>query len=167
MALITPDTPSSAERVDELLQYMRMHSGLEFLEAVLRGDLPEPSIGRVLGLEPVDFSPGHAVWAATPDERHMSLIGSVHGGYTALVLDSALGCAVHTMLPAGVAYATLELSVNYIRPITPVTGRVLCEANAIHVGRTTATADGRLTRESDGKLLAHAKTTIAVLGEAA
>ena len=163
--LLTPDAPSASpsDDVAELLEYLRAHSGLEFLEAVRRGDLPEPPIGRLLGIEPVEFAPGRAVWAAEPDEQHMSLIGMVHGGYTALLLDSALGCAVHTQLPAGTGYATLELSVNYIRPITPATGRVLCVADAIHVGRTTATAEARLTRESDGKLLAHAKTTIAIL----
>ena len=96
----------------------------------------------------------------------MSLIGSVHGGYSALLLDSALGTAIHTRLPAGATYATLELSVNYVRPVTPSTGRVIAEATTIHVGRTTATADARLTRESDGKLLAHAKTTVSVMRDA-
>ena len=162
-ALALAPAPSTSDDIAELHAYLRSHSGLEFLEAVRRGDLPEPPIGKLLGIEPVEFAPGRAVWAAEPDEQHMSLIGSVHGGYAALLLDSALGTAVHTQLPAGTGYATLELSVNYVRPITPATGRILAEANAIHVGRTTATADARLKRESDGKLLAHAKTTIAIL----
>lgn len=163
-----PLTPTPASDAAELLGYLRSHSGLEFLQAVHTGELPPPPIGELLGgIEPVEFGLGRAVWAATPDERHVSLIGTVHGGYSALLLDSALGTAVHTQLPAGAGYATLELSVNYIRPITPATGRVIAEATAIHVGRTTATAEARLTRESDGKLLAHAKTTIAVLRDAA
>jgi uncharacterized protein (TIGR00369 family) len=167
MSTVTALPLRPQDAADELLAYLRSHSGLEFLQAVHAGELPPPPIGRLLKIEPVEFSPGRAVWAATPDERHVSLIGTVHGGFTALLLDSALGTAVHTLLPAGSGYATLELSVNYIRPILPSTGRVIAEANAIHVGRTAATADARLTRESDGKLLAHAKTTVAVLRESA
>jgi uncharacterized protein (TIGR00369 family) len=161
-----PLTPTPAGDAEQLLDYLRSHSGLEFLQAVQSGELPPPPIGELLGgIEAVEFAPGRAVWAATPDERHVSLIGTVHGGYSALLLDSALGTAVHTRLPAGTGYATLELSVNYIRPVLPSTGRVICEATAIHVGRTMATAEARLTRERDGKLLAHAKTTITVLRE--
>jgi uncharacterized protein (TIGR00369 family) len=172
MSTVTPlsEIPRATQpsvAIPELLEYLRSHSGLEFLQAVADGELPPPPIGRLLEIEPVEFAPGRAVWAATPDERHVSLIGTVHGGYSALLLDSALGCAVHTRLPAGTGYATLELSVNYIRPIVPSTGRIICEADAIHVGRTTATAEARLTRERDGKLLAHAKTTIAVMREPA
>ena len=87
----------------------------------------------------------------------------VHGGLALTLLDSVMGCAVHTTLPAGVGYGTLELSVNLVRGITPATGPVLCEGTVIHAGRRTATAEARLTAEDGGALLAHAKTTCLIL----
>ena len=142
---------------------MKQLSGLEFLEAIGRGDLPPAPMATLLGIEPVEVSPGRAVFGGVPTEEFYNPIGTVHGGYAATILDSAMGCAVHTTLPAGVGYTTLELSVNLVRGITPATGPVLCEGTVLHAGRRTATADARLTDEASGKLLAHAKTTCLVL----
>jgi uncharacterized protein (TIGR00369 family) len=115
-----------------------------------------------MGFELVEVAPGRAVFAGTPTAAVYNPIGSVHGGFAATLLDSAMGCSVQTELPAGVGYATLELSVNLVRGITAETGRVLCEGRTIHVGRRAATAEARLTQESTGKLLAHGTTTCLV-----
>lgn len=133
-------------------------SGLEFLEAISRGELPRPPIAATLGFEASEFADGEATFFLTPAEFHYNPIGSVHGGVTATLLDSALGCAVQTRLPAGTAYTTLELKVNYIRAITATTGRLRCHARVIHVGGRIATADAQVT-DADGRLYAHATTT--------
>jgi uncharacterized protein (TIGR00369 family) len=99
------------------------------------------------------------VFAVTPEEFHYNPIGVVHGGLAATLLDSAMGCAVHSTLPAGTGYTTLEVKVNFARAITRATGRVLCEGTLIHAGRTVATAEGRVFAEDTGKLLAHGTTT--------
>ncbi|MBC8075392.1 MAG: PaaI family thioesterase, partial [Chloroflexales bacterium] len=100
--------------------------------------------------------------AATPAEYHYNPIGSVHGGVAATLCDSAMACAIHTTLPAGVGYTTLELKVNFVRPITVQTGRVTCEGTLIHMGGRVATAEARLT-DASGALYAHATTTCLVL----
>ena len=105
---------------------------------------------------------GRAVFAAVPDEYHYNPIGAVHGGLAATLLDSAMGCAVQTTLPAGTGYTTLELKVNYVRAITLETGRIVCEASVVHRGGTVATAEGRIVAERTGKLLAHGTTTCLV-----
>jgi len=104
------------------------------------------------------------VFAVTPQEFHYNPIGVVHGGLAATLLDSAMGCAVHSTLPAGVGYTTLEFKVNFARAITGDTGRVVCEGNLIHRGRTVATAEGRVIAEDTGKLLAHGTTTCLLFG---
>ncbi len=91
-------------------------SGLEFLQAMLNGDLPAPRIGETLGFHPVEFGQGRAVFEGLPDERHYNPIGGVHGGYAATLLDSCMGCAVHTLLDAGVGYTTIEFKVAFLRP---------------------------------------------------
>jgi uncharacterized protein (TIGR00369 family) len=106
---------------------------------------------------------GRALFVGEPGEEHYNPIGVVHGGYASTILDSALGCSVHTTLPAGIGYSTLELAVNLVRGITPATGPVLAEATVVHAGRRTATAEARLTAEDGGALLAHAKTTCLIL----
>jgi uncharacterized protein (TIGR00369 family) len=103
------------------------------------------------------------VFAAVPGPEHYNPIGSVHGGLAATLLDSAMGCAVHSTLPAGVGYTTLELKVNFTRPITSETGRILCEGTVVHRGGRVATAEGRVFAEADGKLLAHGTTTCLIL----
>ena len=138
-------------------------SGLEYLQAIAAGELPPPPIAALMDMGPVEVEEGRAVFAAEPAEFHYNPIGVVHGGLAATLLDSAMGCAVQTTLPAGEAYTTLEVKVNYVRPMTRETGRVLAEATVVHRGARTATAEGRLVSEADGKLLAHATTTCLIL----
>jgi uncharacterized protein (TIGR00369 family) len=138
-------------------------SGLDALNAIMAGELPPPPIALLLGMEPVEVSDGRAVFAAEPSERHYNPIGFVHGGLAATLLDSAMGCAVQTTLPAGVAYTTLELKVNFTRPVTRDTGRVVCRAEVVHRGGRVATAEGRVVAEETGKLLAHGTTTCLIL----
>jgi uncharacterized protein (TIGR00369 family) len=138
-------------------------SGLEYLRALLAGHLPRPPISELMGFDLVEVDEGYALFRGVPGEQHLNPIGSVHGGFAATLLDSALGCAVHTTLPAGVAYSTLELSVNLVRGITPATGPVLAEGRIVHDGRRTATAEAKLHAEDGGALLAHATTTCLIL----
>ena len=133
-------------------------SGLEYLQKIIAGELPRPPISSLMNFGLTELSEGRAVFTVEPAEYHYNPIGVVHDGLAATLLDSAMGCAVHSMLPAGVGYTTLEIKVNYIRPITAETGGVRCEAKVIYVGGRTATAEGRVLDES-GKLYAHATTT--------
>ncbi len=134
-------------------------SGLEYLEAIGDGRLPKPPIAELLGFDGIEVAEGRAVFAGVPEEYHYNPIGLVHGGLAMTLLDSAMGCAVQTTLPAGAGYTTLEVKVNFVRPITRDTGRVRCEAEVVHRGRTVATAEGRVVAERTGKLLAHGTTT--------
>jgi uncharacterized protein (TIGR00369 family) len=140
---------------------LRRMSGLEFLTAILAGTLPAPPICRTLDFRLVEADKGRAVFVGNPARDFYNPIGSVHGGYASTLLDSCMGCAVHSMIDAGRGYATLELKVNLVRAITEKTGAVRAEGRIIHAGRTTATAEGRLT-DAAGKLLAHGTTTCAV-----
>lgn len=138
-------------------------TGLEFLRAIASGELPGAPIADLLGFAPVEAEEGRVVFAAVPDQSHYNPIGSVHGGLAATLLDSAMGCAVHSTLPAGMGYTTLELKVNFTRPITTETGRILCEGTVVHRGGRVATAEGRVLAEADGTLLAHGTTTCLIL----
>jgi uncharacterized protein (TIGR00369 family) len=133
-------------------------SGLEYLRKFVAGELPPPPIGALMKFGLVELGEGRAVFAVEPAEYHYNPIGVVHGGLAATLLDSAMGCAIHSMLPAGAGYTTLEIKVNYIRAMTADTGRVRCEGKLIHLGGRTATAEGRIVDE-DGKLHAHGTTT--------
>jgi uncharacterized protein (TIGR00369 family) len=133
-------------------------SGLEYLRKIVAGELPPPPIGVLMNFNITELSEGRAVFTVEPAEYHYNPIGVVHGGVAATLLDSAMGCAVHSTLPAGGSYTTLEIKVNYIRPMTAETGRVRCDAKVIHVGGRTATAAGRIEDER-GKLYAHGTTT--------
>jgi uncharacterized protein (TIGR00369 family) len=136
-------------------------SGLDYLNAIARGDLPHAPIADTLGFDGAEFDEGTATFWVTPQEWHYNPIGTVHGGLAATLFDSALGCAVHTVLPAGTGYTTVELKVNYLRPLTKDTGRVRCEAHAIHVGGRIATAEAKLV-DGAGRLYGHATTTCMV-----
>jgi len=137
-------------------------SGLEALRALEDGRIADPPIALLLGFELVEFDDGRAVFAVEPGEHHYNPIGVVHGGLAATLMDSAMGCAVQTTLPAGVVYSTLELKVNLVRAITRDTGRVVCEGTIVHRGRTVATAEGRAWVQETGKLVAHGTTTCLV-----
>jgi uncharacterized protein (TIGR00369 family) len=141
-----------------LVEAARGLSGLEFLQRIVAGELPPPPIAALLKFELAELSEGQAVFAVEPAEYHYNPIGVVHGGVAATLLDSAMGCAVHSALPAGAGYTSLEIKVNFVRPLTAETGRVRCEAKLIHLGGRTATAEGRVVDEA-GKLYAHGTTT--------
>jgi uncharacterized protein (TIGR00369 family) len=136
-------------------------TGLELMQAMLRGELPFPPIAQTLDFTIVEVAPGQAVFQGTPGPAHLNPMGTVHGGWFATLLDSALGCAVHTRMAAGQGYTTAELSVNIVRALTPKVTRVRAEGKVIHCGRQLATAEGRLVGP-DGTLYAHATTTCLV-----
>ena len=133
-------------------------SGLEYLHKIIAGELPPPPIGVLMDFRIAEVSEGRAVFLVTPAEFHYNPIGVVHGGVAATLLDSAMGCAVHSTLPAGASYTTLEIKVNYVRAMLVETGEVRCEANIVHGGGRTATAEGRIV-DAEGKLYAHGTTT--------
>lgn len=133
-------------------------SGMEYLKKIASGELPRPPIGALMGFALTEIGEGKAVFEVEPAEYHYNPIGVVHGGVAATLLDSAMGCAVHSTLPAGASYTTLEIKVNYVRAMTAETGPVRCEAKVIHVGGRTATAEARLV-DGSGKLYAHGTTT--------
>jgi uncharacterized protein (TIGR00369 family) len=134
-------------------------SGLEFIKAIFEGRLPPPPIAATMDFTGAEAEEGRVVFVGEPGEFLYNPIGVVHGGYALTMLDSALGCAVQTMLAQGEGYTSLETSVNFVRPITAETGRVRCEAKILHRGGRIATAEGKLTAEKSGKLLAHGTTT--------
>ena len=140
-------------------------SGLQLMQAMLRGELPYPPIGDTLDFMLVEVSEGRAVFQGTPGPAHLNPLGTVHGGWYATLLDSAMGCAVHTMMPPGRGYTTAELGVNLVRAIGPKAPRVRAEGKVIHCGRQLATAEGRLVGP-DGTLYAHATTTCLVFDAA-
>ncbi|MGH6961940.1 MAG: PaaI family thioesterase [Dongiaceae bacterium] len=143
-------------------QTARGVAGLEFLRKIIVGELPQPPIAYTLDYALLEVEPGHAVFGIQPAEIHYNPIGMVHGGIPCTLLDSAMGCAVHSTLPAGVGYTTLELKVNIVKAIGKDTGFLCAEGKLIHAGRTTAVAEGRLVDEA-GKLYAHATTTCLIL----
>jgi uncharacterized protein (TIGR00369 family) len=141
----------------------RKMAGIDFLRAIRDGRLAPPPIAELLGFTLVEVEPGHAVFECVPGERHYNPIGVVHGGLAMTLLDSAMGCCVQTKMPAGTGYTTLEAKTNLVRAITATTGRLRATGKLLHLGRSVATAEGRL-EDADGKLYAHATTTCIVLG---
>ena len=138
-------------------------SGIEYVRQIFAGELPPPPIADLMGFTGVEFEHGRAVFEMTPGPQHYNPIGTVHGGVALTLLDSAMGCAVHTTLAAGIAYTTLEVKANLVRPITAETGLIRCEGTVVHGGSRVATAEGRLV-DGTGKLLAHGTTTCLILG---
>jgi uncharacterized protein (TIGR00369 family) len=136
-------------------------SGLDTLQAMLRGELPAPPIARTLDFQLVEVGEGRAVFQGTPGTAHLNPMGTVHGGWYATLLDSALGCAVHTLMPPGRGYTTAELGVNLVKAIPLKVQRVRAEAKVLHCGRQLATAEARLFGP-DGTLYAHGTTTCLV-----
>jgi uncharacterized protein (TIGR00369 family) len=139
-------------------------SGLDIMRRIANGDLPQPPIADTLGFRLVEAEPGRAVFECEPAEFHFNPIGTVHAGLASTMLDSAMGCAFVTTLESGTRWTTLELKANFTRPITHETGRIRCIGTVVHPGRKVATTEARLETR-DGRLLAHATSTILVLGE--
>lgn len=136
----------------------RAEDGLALMRRIIAGELPAPPIAQTLGFDLVEVGEGRAVFAGEPALWQYNPIGSVHGGVMATLLDSATGCAVHTRLPAGRAYTSLDISVRFLRPVTAGTGRVTCTGEVLTMGRRTALAEARLT-DGAGRLLAHGTST--------
>ena len=133
-------------------------SGLEIFQAMFDGELPSAPIGATLGFVPIRIERGLAVFQGRPHRAHYNPLGTVHGGWFATLLDSCVACAVHASLPAGRTYGTVELKINIVRALTDKVPLVRAEGRIIHLGRSMATAEGRLLGH-DGKLYAHATTT--------
>lgn len=136
-------------------------NGKAFFDGMFAGHFPSPPIGETLDFIPIHIADGSAIFQGRPGQQHYNPLGSVHGGWFCTILDSAVACAIHSTLPAGKGYTTLEIKVNMIRALTKDIPLVRAEANTIHVGRQTATAEGRIVGP-DGKLYAHATTTCLV-----
>jgi len=152
----------SWEAPGDVLARVSGMSGLEALQSIAAGELPPPPIAETLGFGPIEVEAGRATFTVEPAEFHYNPIGVVHGGLALALLDSAMGCAVHSTLPAGVAYTTLEVKANFVRPLTSSTGPIRCTGTVVHAGRTVATAEGRIV-DGDGKLYAHGTSTLLVI----
>lgn len=133
-------------------------AGIDFVRAMFANKFPAPPIMQLMGLEDASAEPGFIVMRSMPTFQHYNPLGIVHGGYAATMLDSVMGLTVHSMLPAGKGYTSLEFKVSFIRAMTRDTGQVRSEGRAIHVGRQAATAEARMFDATD-RLLAHATTT--------
>lgn len=138
-------------------------TGLELLQRMIAGELPGPPIMQTLDYTLVHAEHGFVVVEGTPKEWAYNPLGSVHGGYGATLLDTAVACAVHTTLPAGTTYTTLELKLNFTRALVASTGPVRVEGRIVHSGSRVATAEGRMTGVNDKKLYAHASTTCLIM----
>jgi uncharacterized protein (TIGR00369 family) len=135
-------------------------SGLELWQAIAAGELPPPPVARLLGFDEIEtVEEGRVVFAMDPAEEHLNPLGTVHGGVLTTLLDSAMGCAVHTTLPAGALYTTLELKVNFLRPAFPGGGRLVAEGRVVHRGSSVALAEAQISDGATRKLVAHATST--------
>ncbi len=140
------------------LEEIKRLSGLEFMQGLVAGKYPAPPIMRALQFALDRVEHGVAVFSGEGTFDHYNPIGTVHGGWVATLLDSCMGCAMHTTLKPGQGYTSLEIKVNFVRPVLDKTGRVTAEGRVIYAGSRTGTAEGKLT-DAGGKLLAHATTT--------
>lgn len=138
--------------------FLRSLPGLEALQRLIRGEAPPPPMANTLDMRLVEVSRGRAVFTSTPAEFHYNPLGVVHGGYAMTLLDSAMGCAVHSMLEAGDAYTTIELKINFLRPLQVGMGEVRGIGSVLNSSRNTALAEGRL-EGADGKLYGFATST--------
>jgi len=145
------------------LEEGRKLTPIEHLRAIRDGRIPDPPIARLLGMRLAMVEDGAAAFELTPAEHHYNPIGVVHGGIAFTLLDSAMGCAVQSLCPAGKGYTTLELKVNLVRAVTLQTGPIRATAKIVHFGSRTATAEGRL-EDAAGKLYAHGTSTCLILG---
>ncbi|MBM3523316.1 MAG: PaaI family thioesterase [Alphaproteobacteria bacterium] len=137
-------------------------TGIEFLQDLIARRVPAAPISETAGFWLVEAEPGRAVFEGEATARFLNPLGTVHGGWISTLLDSAMGCAVHTLIKAGQSYTTAELKVNFVRPLLPGGGVLRCTGTVIHGGSRLATAEGRLV-DAGGKLLAHGSTTCMIL----
>jgi len=137
-------------------------TGHAFLLKLLDGTHPAPSFAEVCDIWPIEIEAGRIVFEACPSAQFYNPMGTVHGGWISTVLDSAMGCAVHSLLKPGQVCTTLELKVNFVRPLLEQTGKLRCEGKIIHFGGRLATSEGRLT-DLSGNLIAHGSETCMIL----
>ena len=137
-------------------------TGLEFMQGLVERKLPAPSISRTLNFGATQAERGSVTFTGTPTAEHLNPMGTVHGGWVSALMDSALGCAGQTLCEKGYASTSVDLKVNFVRPITPAVGRLICEANVVHPGRTLVTVDARVVGENDGKLYAHGSQVVMI-----
>jgi uncharacterized protein (TIGR00369 family) len=136
-------------------------TGLEYLEAMIAGELPPPPIGKLMGMNLVSAAAGTATFTCTPDESHYNPIGIVHGGLVCTLLDSAAGCAVQSTLPAGIGYTSIEIKVSYLRPLHRDSGELTCVGTLVKPGRRVAFADAQVT-DAAGRVIATATSSLLV-----
>jgi uncharacterized protein (TIGR00369 family) len=153
--VITWDNPSDAKR------QARKMSGAEFFKAMRRGEIPEPPFGKLLGMDLFDIGEGRFTMTLQPQECHYNPMGCVHGGILATLLDSVMSASVHTSLPAGKGYLTLEIKVNFLKPVFEHTGEIVAEGKVVSCGSQVATAEGRVT-DVDGTIYATGSATCLV-----
>jgi uncharacterized protein (TIGR00369 family) len=146
-----------------MAQAARGLAGIEFLRGVRDGSIQAAPIQELVGMNLAEVEPGRVVWEIVPGEQHYNPIGTVHAGIAATLLDSAMACAVHSSLPLGKGYTTLEFKINLVRAVTIKAGKLRAIGKIVHGGKTTATAEGRL-EDAAGALYAHATTTCLILG---
>lgn len=155
-------TGGNANRIGHVSpELVKNHTGIELFNMMIAGEIPRPAMGDTLNFYLADAEKGRVIFKGTPNEAHYNPMGTVHGGWASAILDSALGCCVHTMLPAGMLYTTVEFKVNLVRPLFANSGEVSCEGRVIHVGRTIATSEAFL-KNTEGKLIAHGTETCAI-----
>ena len=159
--ILSNRTRGEAAEISNAVEASNM-SGLDSLRAVIAGKIPHSPMSQTLDFMLISADDGIVTFQGAPNSKPLNPMGTVHGGWFATLLDSALGCAVLTKLPAGTLYATAELSLNLVRAITPEVSRVRAIGNVIHCGRRMATAEAKLIG-ADGTLFAHATTTCLVL----
>ena len=148
----------TADEEKATVEERRALSGLEYMRQLLTGEREPSGMARLMNMRLVEVEEGRAVFAVEPDERHYNGLGIAHGGLAATLLDSALGCAINTVMPSGRVFTTLEMKINYVRPMRRETGEVRCEAVVLHAGSRVATAEGRIV-DASGKLYAHGTAT--------
>lgn len=141
---------------------LRRLSGLELMRAMVSGEIPPPPVMSLIGLSGMEAEDGRVTFGMDPQEYHYNPLGSMHGGIISTLLDSAAACSVHSTLPAGIGYTSLDLNVKFLRPVTLATGRLTCVGVVLQRGRRTALAEARLT-DAGGRLIAHATSSCMIL----
>ena len=171
MTALPAEPPATATRhlgivepiADKLGRLAPLYDGVDFLRSIQRGELPPPPVATLLGFDIVDVRDGEVTFEMTPAEKHYNAIGSVHGGVVATLLDTVMGCALHTLLPRGAWYTTLDINTRFHRGVTVDTGAVLATGTVVHNGRRTATAEARLVDRATGRLLATGTSTLLIV----
>ncbi|TJY55921.1 PaaI family thioesterase [Sinimarinibacterium sp. CAU 1509] len=137
-------------------------SGLAFMHKLMNEELPAPPFSLTADVWPVEVEDGRVVFEGRPSERFYNPMGTIHGGWLSTLLDSAMGCAIHSHLPPGAGYTTVEMKVNFVRPAFAHTGPLRCEASLMHYGGRIATSEGRII-DGKGRLIAHGTETCMLL----